>query len=493
MKVVSCKNCGAKYQIDDDEDISTYECSSCSGELELLKDESSTLNNNGENFIPENSDTVIVRCEDCGLKYKINHNENILDYECESCGGNLRYTDTQMNEELDAYLKDRQSEVVSTQYFVENQFKVEEAPQDAESDLLENIRGIPNQFDTYFSEETMQEIVEEETGHKTLARTARTTIPETVLDKFGKEFAIPKSNDYFILKDYLKEEFFKSIDTYFVDDIADDMITSERFRAFSKKLNSSAPLENTSNIQSGMDKVTAALLIIGSIGFIGGIIGVFLGVMLIGIPILLIGVILLCIGLFKSRTNEKEEYRSRIIREHLLSLSEDYYVFYNVRIPGSSSGINHLVIGPTGIYSILSQKYNPQVKLESENENNSLISSGEQRTLNDFADNSKFKYTTTHVKFEKDNKIKQKSLTLGENLINFLNENNIKHSFVEPLVGFVNNQVVVINMPLTDEDLFIEELIIKIKTAAVKLDSETIDKCAVLISKYSADCSNAEF
>jgi len=29
MKVVCCKNCGAKYQLDDDDDISAFECSPC--------------------------------------------------------------------------------------------------------------------------------------------------------------------------------------------------------------------------------------------------------------------------------------------------------------------------------------------------------------------------------------------------------------------------------------------------------------------------------
>ena len=102
----------------------------------------------------------------------------------------------------------------------------------------------------------------------------------------------------------------------------------------------------------------------------------------------------------------------------------------------------------------------------------------------------RFRYTTKQAKFSQDNKVKQKALSLGEDLINFLNDNNIKNCFVEPLVGFINNEVVVINMPLTDEDLFIEELLNKIRTATVKLDSETIDKCAVLINKYAADCSS---
>lgn len=37
MKVVCCKNCGAKYQLDDDDDISAFECSSCSGDLEVVE------------------------------------------------------------------------------------------------------------------------------------------------------------------------------------------------------------------------------------------------------------------------------------------------------------------------------------------------------------------------------------------------------------------------------------------------------------------------
>ena len=37
MKVVCCKNCGAKYQLDDDDDITTFECSSCAGDLEYLE------------------------------------------------------------------------------------------------------------------------------------------------------------------------------------------------------------------------------------------------------------------------------------------------------------------------------------------------------------------------------------------------------------------------------------------------------------------------
>ena len=150
-------------------------------------------------------------------------------------------------------------------------------------------------------------------------------------------------------------------------------------------------------------------------------------------------------------------------------------------------------MGPTGIYALISKKYNPTVRLESENENINLIKSTEldedKIEETPIGNGRRFRYTTKQAKFSQDNKIKQKALSLGEDLINFLNENNIRNCFVEPLVGFINNEVVVINMPLTDEDLFIEELLNKIQTGTVKLDSETIDKCAVLINNYSADCS----
>ena len=145
---------------------------------------------------------------------------------------------------------------------------------------------------------------------------------------------------------------------------------------------------------------------------------------------------------------------------------------------------------------------------------NELLASGKARTVNEAAELAgisrssyykfkddieefhdsgnmkRFRYTTKQAKFSQDNKVKQKALSLGEDLINFLNDNNIKNCFVEPLVGFINNEVVVINMPLTDEDLFIEELLHQIQNSTIKLDSETIDKCAVLINNYSADCSS---
>ena len=511
MKVVCCKNCGAKYQLDDDDDITTFECSSCAGDLEYLENYSNEEKSNRSSFISsfKYDNSYIVQCQDCGLKYKIKSNDNILDYECDSCGGSLRYLDDEMNEELDKYLEERQKDIENIRR--ENKAKEPTSEDVTTEDNVHSLKSITNKLENFFSEEHMLQIADDEKKEKELqeevnGKTARTTIPQSVLSKFGKEFAVPKTNDYDVLKNFLKTEFFKGMKEYYPA-----TSESKSHKSFLERISLNEPGEkltpNTTSIKENETDLDIknidlknldsnnTIIIIGAVIFILSIIEILAINSGIGIIALFIGVIILCYGIYKTKDVKETEERTRIIREHLLTLSEDYYVFYNVRTPTSNSGINHVVVGPTGIYALLSQKYNPKLRLESENENLNLIGSSEldEDKIEEVpvsGNMRRFRYTTKQAKFSQDNKVKQKALSLGEDLINFLNDNNIKNCFVEPLVGFINNEVVVINMPLTDEDLFIEELLNKIRTATVKLDSETIDKCAVLINKYSADCSS---
>ena len=511
MKVVCCKNCGAKYQLDDDDDISTFECSSCAGDLEYLENYSNEEKEPNNSLISSTryDNSYIVQCQDCGLKYKIKSSDSILDYECDSCGGSLRYLDEEMNKELDSYLEERRTEIQN--------IRRESKPKEPTSEELNtnntpSIKSITNKLENFFSEERMLQIAdtekeEEEIQEKVIAKTARTTIPQSVLSRFGKEFAVPKTNDYDVLKNFLKTEFFKGMEEYypknsetkssnrFLDKISLKEPDNVELTPVETSLINNEPKFDIKNIDVKNMDTNNTIIIIGAVIFILSIIEILAINSGVGIVALFIGVIILCYGIYKTRDVKQTEERTRIIREHLLSLPEEFYVFYNVKTPTSTSGINHVVVGPTGIYALLSQKYNPKLRLESENENLNLIGTiePEENKIEEFpsyGNMRKFRYTTKQAKFSQDNKVKQKSLSLGEDLINFLNDNNIKNCFVEPLVGFINNEVVVINMPLTDEDLFIEELLNKIQTATIKLDSETIDKCAVLINKYSADCSS---
>ena len=478
MKVVCCKNCGAKYQLDDDDDISAFECSSCAGDLEFTEKYSDDDNSSKSTISTSQKydDSYIVQCSECGLKYKINKNDNILDYECDSCGGSLRYLDENMNKEVDKYLEEKKKEAPETVY---EETKSADEYTSTEKNTITPIQSVTHKIESFFSEDQMQKIADEELEkemeQKPAPRTARTTIPQAVLSKFGKEFSIPKSNDYNVLKKYLKDEFFKGMEKYYVDNPE-----TEKSHKFLEKISDKLTIkEPDTNITSETDEniqineiknysnTNNILIAIGSIIFVLSIIEILTIDSGFGIFTLLISVIVLCYGIYKTRDTKETETRTRIIREHLLTLPEEYYVF--------------------------SQKYKAKNKLDSENENLNLIDSIENDEKIEEINSSygrRFKYTTKQAKFSQDNKIKQKSLILGENLINFLNENNIRHCFVEPLVGFINHEVVVINTPLTDEDLFMEELLHKIEYGSTKLNSETIDKCAVLLNKYSADCSS---
>ena len=92
MKVVVCQNCGAKYQLDDEDDINAFECSVCSGNLEELDSFSNNEEQGSSDYNSQNSSgLVLVYCTNCGLKYQLDESDNINEFECNSCGGSLDY------------------------------------------------------------------------------------------------------------------------------------------------------------------------------------------------------------------------------------------------------------------------------------------------------------------------------------------------------------------------------------------------------------------
>ncbi|MCC7553345.1 MAG: NERD domain-containing protein [Methanobacteriaceae archaeon] len=466
MKVVTCKNCGANYQLDDDDDISTFECSSCAGNLELVERYPSPPNSKKSKLFrqPYDENDLIVKCRDCGLKYRLNNEKNISDYECDSCGGLLKYIDKSLNEE-----------------FEKNNDKKK------------------NTFNKT-SEQIKTPYIKEKHENTNIVKTARTRIPSYILSKFERDFDISKVTNYNTLKDYLKKNFYEEIEKDYTisrDIENSEDITEQGFfnRISSKKAEEDIKTDKHDLIPYPNEKNNQyhyVYLVIGAICGIIGFIDVFTSNRGYGIIFLFIGLIITIYGIYKTKDYGETEKRGKIIRERLLSLPEEFYVLYYVKVPESHSAINHIVIGPTGIYSIITQKYYSKESdiLKSEKETNEFIKSTEENTSDISISENKFHYNVKKDKFEHNNKIKQKSLKLGENLINFLNENGFEHFFVEPLVGFVNNDVAVINMPLTDEDLFLDELINKIKTNPVTLDTVTIHKCAVILSQYATECSS---
>ncbi|WP_461463424.1 hypothetical protein [Methanobrevibacter sp.] len=104
MKVVVCKHCGTNFQIEDDEDINTYECTICAGDLEYDKNYSTVPSSGGTQRF--NTDLLaksynMVQCESCGLRFRLDKTDNILDYECSSCGGQLKFLDEHLNKDIE--------------------------------------------------------------------------------------------------------------------------------------------------------------------------------------------------------------------------------------------------------------------------------------------------------------------------------------------------------------------------------------------------------
>ncbi len=211
----------------------------------------------------------------------------------------------------------------------------------------------------------------------------------------------------------------------------------------------------------------------------------------------LIGSAVLGIGIYKNKNFDEKEKRGRIIRSKLLTLPENFYVLYYVRVPESNDGINHVVIGPTGIYTILSQKFDAKEdkdRIKQENETRELISllgdeSKERLIPDDNPITAKFINPEHKFKFEHNNRIKQKVIKLSYELEDFLKENDLECP-VQPYVGFVNQEVAVLNNPLRDEDYFIDELLNKIIYSKQRVSLNTVHKCAILLTQYSTRCSN---
>lgn len=506
MKVVCCKNCNAKYQLDDKDHIELFECSACTGELELLEYyPNKEISQKFSFFNPDKFDKgIIVRCEDCGLKFKIKSNANLTEYECSGCGGNLRYLNPEMNRQLDAYVHEKERELNELR---QNLTRI--SPPKEKKVLYKNsylVKKLSDKLETYFSEDQMKKTVHEEHKRKlemerqVLPVTARTSIPQPILSKYSKEFAIPNTNEYDVLKEFLKQNFYKKMAHYY-----DSPLDYEDMGLIDKLKSKIFPPENTGILSDDTEDIVLIefkfedlttkhyIMIIGGVMLVLGIIEMIFLIFSVGVLFSVMGISLIFYGFFR-REDASESFRTKIIRKYLLSLPEDFYIFYNVKLPISPFSINHVVVGPTGIYALLSQKNDSEdFNLKSEKDKIELIrriDGDSKKFAVPRVDNIKhFRYTVKQANFSQNNSVKQKILALSEDLINFLNDNNVQASFVEPLVGFVNDDVVVINMPLTDEDLFIGELLNIIQNSSIKLPRETINKCAVLLSKYSDDCS----
>lgn len=441
MKVVICQNCGEKYQLEDDEDVTNYECNVCRSNLE-----ETTVNSKNNNIKTKNN-TEVVYCEDCGLKYRIDSRDNIDEYECDSCGGELKYTDDSLNIKL---------------------IQTAKIPQHSNlNDLQNELNNIKLKNNNINVE---NEVIYPEHDSKAKNNNLNDNYEVTIYKYYGE------------LKQELKREYLQHIlETPYDGGMFDQISHRFRDKIKSNNIDLSYPELDTDNLVKNPKKDGSLNDYLGNltqkeISIIAGTIITIVGLISIliinigqSILILILGIILLVYGFYEQK--EKKDLESEhvhVIRSKLLTLPKDYYVLYHVKTPGTNVAINHVVIGPTGIFTIITQRNSPHEL--SVNQNTMRPNEGKLR-------------------FRDELELKQKTLALNRILFGFLDENGFTIP-IEPLIGFVSEDVAIINDILNDSDLFMDEVLHKITRGERKLDSTTIRKCAILLSHYSINCPN---
>ncbi|MCQ2738007.1 MAG: hypothetical protein MJ224_05315 [archaeon] len=614
MKIVVCTNCGAKYNLEDYDDVSSFECSACAGDLkELNPNVDKDSEEFGELVIDKDPYSVIACCQNCGLKFKLGKDEDIRYFECSSCEGPLKYLDDELNKYYginvaNAVVDDIQHEVeiIDEDYTMDDVVFDFDESQDSNNEMIivehdsrnnsiiktatiedektdTNLNNDLNQSNDLLvqNEQIPQEVVDDsdkfnyqETSVSNNFSNDLVSENELLFNNEDNSVSIPDDSiqesydikemphqeveevqntqfvknglvfnnvqeyeryqlallrTYDALKNNIKNEYLRDLDNeLYIGNVESTSRSNKPIgnRHIDKKHSEDKPLNledwDMDKSQMPINQMTYQnlvdsrkdptdnmgawlLLIFGALIAIGGIILYVLIKLWIPMAILLVlGIILIGYGFYNYSDNQKDEVRTKIIREKLEELPPDFYLFYYTRPPHANGHLNHVIVGPTGVYTILTQKYESKQdkdRQRSDMETGALI--GGSSDIGDYMANrnrleltggyddnqTRFQFGNEEIQFDYNNKIKHKSLTLNEDLAIFLDENGLSGVYIEPLIGFVNEDVAIINVVLTNEDLFLEELLHKITNGPRRLDNLEVVKIVKLLSRYSINCT----
>lgn len=108
-------------------------------------------------------------------------------------------------------------------------------------------------------------------------------------------------------------------------------------------------IENKAYDHRLMEIIGAFMSIIGFIWLIKGFI--------LAVFSVLAGIIILRHGIRRGYGWKKGLEGERIVNSQLERLPEDYFIFYDVKLPRNTGNIDHVVIGPNGIFAIETKNY----------------------------------------------------------------------------------------------------------------------------------------
>ncbi len=109
----------------------------------------------------------------------------------------------------------------------------------------------------------------------------------------------------------------------------------------------------------------------GVILFIISLFAIFLTLNFFYVVLTLVGVFLSVYGNSLTTESKKDGYSwkkglegEKLVADYLNTLPKDYYVYNDVKLPGKGGNIDHIVIGPTGIYVIETKNYSGKYRIK---------------------------------------------------------------------------------------------------------------------------------
>ena len=564
LVLVYCTNCGLKYQLNESDNINEFECNSCGGSLDYVSNmaSASTETTDSTNFTQnpltetpladdEIDEIIPIHAEanfvDDSI-YASSDVDEIIPIHAELNAQNEGYSDEDYYYETEEILPDtlesyEEEEMISYGSIYDSTLgDVDEIiPIHAERRHMETSRDIASGF--AYRDEYGEELESEETRLVEVTDIPEDEMPESPVSLARQElseedqklfarvqnemvfdspeeyeaFKLARYKYYTALSDVLKDEYIRSMDKEFYKGSSvkrlikkgeesvkrgnltaseeDALVTPETVELMKSQNRAYEPKKTNADLYM---LIGAFILVVSAAYyyFISQIWYVLIAIAL--------GVLILSYGIYKRYAFNNYIARGRIIRERLLALPNDFYVFYAVQPPQSKDIINHVVVGPTGVYTILSKRYDSKDyknKVKSDSETDAMVNDSasiqnymdKKNTLElqtDFKDNqTRFEFGNEEIHFVNNSQIKRKALELNEDLAIFLDNKGFSGIYIEPLIGFVNDDLAILNVILTNEDLFIDELFNRMIRGQRRIDELTVAKIARLLSYYSADCS----
>ena len=203
--------------------------------------------------------------------------------------------------------------------------------------------------------------------------------------------------------------------------------------------------------------------IIGLIGLLGIIITPF------SLIIILLGSVLLSYGYNEGKSWNKGIIGESIVAHYLNQLPKNYFIFNDVKFPGSYGNLDHIVIGPNGIFVIETKNYKGFFIVK---------------------DKEWFYKTGKYTKRALSQPGKQ-VMRNAMSLRNFLTDNKVNMNGVRinSIVTLINNNFDIEKKPIDYTVLFPSTIPRFIQNSTRKIDINILKEAAILIEPYCIELS----